>query len=372
MDLSSEMIHSLLPVFMTVTLGASVALVGVVEGVAEATSSVTKVFSGWISDRLGRRKLLAGIGYGLAALSKPLFPIASSVPLVLAARFADRVGKGIRGAPRDALIADITTEDIRGAAFGLRQALDTIGAFLGPAAAILFMAILSNNVRLVFALAVIPALASVALLVLGVSEPDSTPKPTTSRSPIIMSELKALGTRYWAVVALATAFSLARFSEAFLVLRGQTDGLHLALAPLVMILMNIVYAATAAPFGALSDRIDRRILLALGLVALIAADLVLSRNGGVVPLLIGVGLWGLHLGLTQGLFAALVANTAPEALRGTAFGMYNLITGMALMAASIAAGALWAAFGAPATFLTGAAIAAITLFGVFFLRERAG
>lgn len=363
MDLSSEMIHGLLPVFMTTALGAGMATVGLVEGVAEATAAVTKVFSGWLSDRIGKRKLLTGFGYGLAAASKPLFVIAGSVGWVMFARFADRVGKGIRGAPRDALIADITEPGLRGAAFGLRQSLDTVGAFLGPAVAIALMYLLGGNLRLIFALAALPAIGAVLLIVFGVKEPAQTAPRREARVPIAWSELGALGAPFWRVLVLATVFSLARFSEAFLVLRGQTDGIGPALAPSVMIAMNIVYAGLAAPAGALSDQLGRRGLLALGLGALIAADLVLGLGTGPVALFAGVALWGLHMALTQGLFSAMIADVAPAGLRGTAFGVYNLAGGLALLVASIGTGALWSRFGAPSAFLAGAVVCALVLAG---------
>ncbi len=367
MDLSSEMIHGLLPVFMTTALGASMATVGLVEGIAEATAAITKVFSGWCSDRIGQRKLLTGLGYGLAAASKPLFVIATSVGWVLFARFADRVGKGIRGAPRDALIADITEPGLRGAAFGVRQSLDTVGAFLGPAVAIALMFVLAGNLRLVFALAALPALGAVALIVFGVKEPERTAPKRDARAPIAWKELGALGPAYWRVLGLATVFSLARFSEAFLVVRGQTDGISPALAPSVMIGMNVVYAGLAAPAGALSDQMDRRALLALGLGALIAGDLVLGLAGGPIALFSGVALWGLHMALTQGLFSALIADVAPTERRGTAFGIYNLAGGIALLLASVGAGALWSRFGPAATFLGGATVCGLVLAGLWLV-----
>jgi len=367
MDLSSEMIHGLLPVFMTTALGASMATVGLVEGIAEATAAITKVFSGWFSDRIGQRKLLTGLGYGLAAASKPLFVIATSVGWVLFARFADRVGKGIRGAPRDALIADITEPGLRGAAFGVRQSLDTVGAFLGPAVAIALMFVLAGNLRLVFALAALPALGAVALIVFGVKEPERTAPKRDARAPIAWKELGALGPAYWRVLGLATVFSLARFSEAFLVVRGQTDGISPALAPSVMIGMNVVYAGLAAPAGALSDQMDRRALLALGLGALIAGDLVLGLAGGPIALFSGVALWGLHMALTQGLFSALIADVAPTERRGTAFGIYNLAGGIALLLASVGAGALWSRFGPAATFLGGATVCGLVLAGLWLV-----
>ena len=365
MDLSSEMIHGLLPVFMTTALGASMATVGLIEGVAEATASITKVFSGWLSDRIGQRKLLTGIGYGLAAASKPLFVIANSLGWVMVARFADRIGKGIRGAPRDALIADITAPGLRGAAFGLRQSLDTVGAFLGLAVAIALMFALGNNLRVIFAIAAVPAIAAVGLIVIGVREPERTAPKRAARAPIAWAELGALGSSYWRVLGLATVFSLARFSEAFLVLRGQTDGISPALAPSVMIAMNIVYAVLAAPAGALSDQMDRRGLLALGLGALIAADLVLGFGAGPAALFAGVALWGLHMALTQGLFSAMIADVAPPTLRGTAFGVYNLAGGLALLVASLGAGVLWTRFGPAAAFLAGAGVCTTVLAGLW-------
>ena len=370
MDVSSEMIHSLLPVFLVGTLGASVALVGLIEGVAEATASITKVFSGWISDRLGKRKLLAVLGYGLGALSKPIFPLAVTPVEVLGARFADRIGKGIRGAPRDALVADITEPGARGAAFGLRQALDTVGAFLGPLVAIGLMLLLAGDIRAVFAWAVIPALIAVLLMVFGVEEPKRSQAPGQTRIPIRWSEVRDMGWPFWSVVAVGVVFTLARFSEAFLVLRAQDVGLRAALIPLVLIVMNVVYAAVAAPAGSLSDRMDRRALLAIGLGVLILADLALAFLPTIGGVLCGVALWGVHMGLTQGLLSALVADAAPDRLRGTAFGMFNLATGLTLLVASALAGMLWARFGAPATFLAGGVFCAVALAGLVLFRAR--
>jgi MFS family permease len=367
MDASSELVHSLLPVFLVTTLGASAAVLGLIEGAAEATASITKVFSGWLSDRLGKRKLLAVAGYGLAALSKPLFPLATSPVMVFAARFADRIGKGVRGAPRDALVADITPEGARGAAFGLRQSLDTVGAFLGPVMAIVLMAALANDIRAVFAWAVVPAVLSVLLLVFAVKEPARV-GGGKAEAPIRWSELAAMGAPFWSVVAVAAVFTLARFSEAFLVLRAQNVGLAMALVPVVLIVMNVVYAVFAAPAGGLADRMDRRILLAIGLTVLIAADAALAWLGTVAGALAGAGLWGLHMAMTQGLFSALVADAANPRLRGTAFGIFNLASGIAALAASVIAGALWSAFGPATTFMAGAGFAVLTLGGLMLTR----
>ncbi len=372
MDISSEMIHSLLPVFLVGTLGASVALVGLIEGIAEATASITKVFSGWISDRLGKRKFLAVLGYGIGALSKPVFPLAVTPIEVLGARFADRIGKGIRGAPRDALVADITEPGARGAAFGLRQALDTTGAILGPIVALALMAVLAGDIRAVFAWAVVPALIAVLLMIFGVDEPKRMPETNRKRAPIQWREIRDMGWPFWSVVIVGVIFTLARFSEAFLVLRAQDVGLSAALIPLVLIVMNVVYAAVAAPAGSLSDRMDRRVLLAIGLGILVVADLALAFLPSIGGVLFGVALWGAHMGVTQGLLSALVADAAPNRLRGTAFGVFNLATGVTLLLASVLAGALWSQFGAPATFLAGAAFCALALLGGTVLSKGSG
>lgn len=371
MDLSSEMIHALLPVYLTTGLGVSVLAVGMIEGLAEATASITKVFSGALSDWFGRRKELAALGYGLAAVTKPIFPLAPTVGWLVAARFIDRVGKGIRGAPRDALVADIAPEGMRGAAFGLRQSLDTIGAFLGPLAAIGLMALFSDDFRKVFWVAVIPAFLSTALILFAVREPARPADFVPVRNPLARRELARLGPDFGRVVGVATIFTLARFSEAFLILRAQSAGLPLMLVPLVLVGMNLVYTLSAWPIGALSDRIGGRVLLGVGLAILITADVVLALATGWVGLAVGVLLWGLHMGFTQGIFAALVAETVPPDLRGTAFGVYNLVTGLALLAASVIAGALWQDQGPRITFFAGAAFAALAGLGLATLRPVA-
>lgn len=370
MDISSELIHSLLPVFMATVLGASMTTIGLVEGVGEAAAAITKVFSGAISDYLGKRKLLAAIGYGLAAVTKPIFPLATTIHWVFAARFIDRVGKGIRGAPRDALVADMVPRELRGAAYGLRQSLDSVGAFVGPLIAVAFMAWLGNDIRTVLWVAVAPAFIAVALLVFGVREPERAENNSGVRNPLTLTDVKRLPRRYWLIVLLGAVFTLARFSEAFLVLRAQDVGLTLGYVPLVLIAMNVVYTATAYPAGVAADRLSQKKVLILGLSMLVAADLVLAGAGSPLAVFIGAALWGLHLGLTQGLFAKLVADTAPAELRGTAFGFFNLVSGVALLIASVVAGALWSAFGAPATFLTGAVFAALALLGLLAHRRK--
>ncbi len=370
MDISSEMIHSLLPMFMVTTLGAGAFAVGLIEGLAESTALIAKVFSGALSDYLGKRKGLAVFGYALGALTKPLFAIAPTIGVVLTARLLDRVGKGIRGAPRDALVADIAPAHLRGAAFGLRQALDTVGAFLGPLMAVCLMLLWANDFRAVFWVAVIPGLMAVALLLFGVREPE--PHEHGKRSnPIRRENLKRLGTSYWWVVGIGAVFTLARFSEAFLVLRAQQGGIPMALVPLVMVAMNLVYALPAYPFGKLSDRMSHSKLLALGLVTLIAADLVLAVNDHWAVVIAGVALWGVHMGITQGLLATMVADTAPANLRGTAYGFFNLMSGIAMLAASSVAGLLWDQFGASFTFYASAAFCVTALAGMAWQPTRA-
>jgi len=370
MDVSSELIHSLLPVFMFTALGISAFTIGLIEGAAEATALIVKVFSGALSDWWGRRKPLAVLGYGLGALSKPLFAIAGGAGLVVTARLIDRVGKGIRGAPRDALVADLVPPEIRGAAFGLRQSLDTVGAFVGPLLAMGLMLLWADDFRAVFWVAVIPGGLAVALLFFGVQEPE---KHSDGKrvNPIRREALRRLPAAYWWVVGIGAIFTLARFSEAFLVLRVQAGGLPLAFVPLVLIVMNLVYAAAAYPFGRLADGISHTRLLAWGLALLIAADALLAWDGHWGVAWAGVVLWGLHMAMTQGLLAAMIADTAPVDLRGTAYGFFNLASGIAMLVASALAGLLWDSLGASWTFIAGAAFSTLALAAIL-LRGRAG
>jgi len=361
MDVSSELIHSLLPVFMVTSLGATALMVGVVEGVAEATALIVRVFSGTISDWLGRRKGLTVLGYGLGAISKPLFALALTVHWVFVARFMDRIGKGIRGAPRDALIADLTPPEIRGAAYGLRQSLDTVGAFLGPLLAIGLMVLWAGDFRAVFWFAVIPAVVSVLILVFGVHEPRAGAAHARPVSPVNWRSLREFGGAYWWIVVAGGVFTLARFSEAFLILRAQQLGLADTFAPLVLVIMNVVYALSAYPFGRLADRVSHGKLLAAGLAVLLLSDLVLAQASGLATVAAGVVLWGLHMGMTQGLLAAMVAGAAPAHLRGTAFGFFNLVGGIAMLIASVLAGLLWDELGAAVTFYAGAAFSMLGL-----------
>lgn len=371
MDTSSELVHSLLPIFMATVLGASMATIGVIEGVAEATASITKVFSGGLSDYLGKRKPLVVLGYGLSAVTKLVFPLASTLWWVFSARFVDRVGKGIRGAPRDALIADIVLPAQRGKAYGVRQSLDSIGAFLGPLLAVVCMAWLANNIQAVMWVAVVPGFLAVLLLLVAVRETETPVRPGDTTRRMALAALKQLHVRYWYVVALGSMFTLARFSEAFLILRGRDVGMGIGSTPLIMVAMNVVYAAFAYPAGIAADRLSARTLLILGLVVLVIADIVLALATSPILAMGGAVLWGVHMALTQGLLSKLVADTAPSHLRGAAFGIFNLASGVSLLLASVIAGALWETFGAPATFVAGAAFAALAALGLLFHRPRA-
>ncbi len=367
MDISSELIHSVLPVFMVVSLGASMVTVGIIEGVAEATAAVVKVFSGALSDYLGRRKFLMVLGYALAAFTKPIFPLATSIGWVFTARFVDRVGKGIRGAPRDALVADIAPSHLRGAAYGLRQALDSVGALIGPLLAVALMLGFANDFRAVMWVGVVPAFIAVALLVVYVREPERPHVDSLPKAPITLGGARLLPWSYWFVVILGAVFTLARFSEAFLVLRAQDVGLDLASVPVVMIVMNVLYAGAAYPAGAAADHVSHRTLLLFGLALLIAADLALAFATSPLLVFVGAALWGSHMALTQGLLSKLVADTTPRALLGTGFGIFNLVSGGALLLASSIAGFLWSSFGAPATFVAGAVFAAVAAMWLLFV-----
>lgn len=372
MDMSSELIHSLLPIFMTSVLGASMVSIGIIEGVAEATAAITKAFSGAFSDYFRKRKFLVVLGYGLSAVTKPVFPLATTIWWVFGARFVDRIGKGIRGAPRDAFVADITPPELRGRAYGLRQSLDTVGAFTGPLLAVAFMIWLANDIKTVLWIAVAPAFIAVLLLTVAVREPVPREQASGSGSHLTLADTKRLSLRYWLVVALGAVFTLARFSEAFLILRAQDVGLAVGYIPAIMIVMNIVYALFAYPAGVAADWFSARTLLIFGLGVLVVADVVLAMAASPLSAFLGAAFWGLHMAFTQGLLSKLVADTASAGLRGTAFGIFNLVSSGALLLASVVAGSLWSIFGASATFVAGAAFAASAAMGLLFYRPKAG
>jgi MFS family permease len=370
MDISSELVHSLLPIFMATVLGASMVTIGIIEGFAEGTAAITKVFSGAFSDYCGRRKFLAVTGYTLSATTKPIFPLATTIGWVFGARFVDRIGKGIRGAPRDALVADIAPLQLRGAAYGLRQSLDSVGAFIGPSIAVIFMIWFTNNIRAVLWVAVVPAFIAVFILMIAVHEPKSPECAVDSRNRLTLTDAKRLPMGFWLIVALGAVFTLARFSEAFLILRAQDVGLAIGYVPMIMVVMNIFYSIFAYPAGAAADRLSARTLLVFGLGVLVIADVVLATAEHPWIAFVGAAFWGLHMAFTQGLLSKLVADTAPSDLRGTAFGVFNLLSGVALLLASIIAGSLWSAFGASATFVAGASFATVAAMGLLLYRPK--
>nr|WP_236710242.1 MFS transporter [Legionella pneumophila] len=362
-DLSSELIFSLLPVFLVSVLGTNALVIGLIEGFAESIALLIRIFSGMYSDYLGKRKTLAIFGYSFSALSKPLFALATNIGMVFLARFLDRIGKGMRGSPRDALIADIAPDNQYGAAYGLRQSLDTVGAIIGPLLALVLMIVWNNNFQAVFWVAVIPGVLSVLVLILFVQEPV---KPASAKpiNPIQPKEIKKLSHAYWYVVIIGAIFTLARFSEAFLLLRAYQVGSPITWVPLILVVMYLMYSVSAYPFGKLADTMNHGKLLIIGLFILITADLILAFGHSLLFIYIGSCLWGLHMGATQGLLAAMVAGTAPDDLRGTAFGFFNFICGIATLIASLLAGLLWDSFGSVFTFSIGALFCVVCLLGI--------
>jgi MFS family permease len=368
MDLSSEIYHALLPAFLTITLGLPVAAMGAIDGVAEATANMAKLVSGRLSDKSRRRKPWVLLGYGMAALSKPLFPIASGAVPILGARFADRIGKGIRGAPRDAMIADQTAPEMRGRAYGLRQSLDTVGAFLAPIAAIGLMAWFAGDIRSVFWVATIPAFLSFLVAWLSLRE---SRDHVAVDAKIKLGGFRDIDSATRRLILVGFVFTLARFSEGFLILRALDIGVSATLSPLVLVAFNLAFGLFAYPVGALADRIGTRGLLLAGIGLLIAADVLLAQPIGLIGLTVGCLLWGGHMALTQGLFAKLVADSAPDHLRATSFGAFYFASGIATLLASLAAGLIWDRDGASATFLTGAGIAAVAGAMLILLPKRA-
>jgi MFS family permease len=287
--------------------------------------------------------------------------------LVITARSLDRIGKGIRGAPRDALVADLSTPQQRGSAYGLRQALDSLGAFIGPLLAILLMAVTADDIRAVFWLAVIPGAIAVLIIIFFIHEP-AVHKQRAPEAPVKAAQIRNLGRGFWMVLAVSLFFTLARFSEAFLILRAQGLGLTLYLMPTVLMTMSLVYALAAYPAGKLSDRMGRPRTLAAGLVMLLLADLLLARADSLSVVFIGTAFWGLHMAFTQGVFSAWVADSCAAHVRGTAFGLYGLFSGITVLLASLIAGWLWEQYGAPATFYAGGGFTLVTLLGFVWLR----
>jgi MFS family permease len=355
--MSSAMIYGLLPVFMVRVLGISIASVGLIEGIAEAANSLIKFVSGAASDWIGRRKPLVVFGYTLSAVIKTIFPVAGTASAVLAARVIDRLGKGIRDAPRDAFLADFTAKEIRGEGFGLRLALAVAGFVVGPLIAIGLMKLSGDNFRLVFWIALIPAYLSIVVLLLTVKELPLNHDESPRRLPIRRGDIAALPAAFWWVIAIAGLLSLARFSQAFLVLKAFEVGVDAAFVPMVLVVMHLVFSVAAYPFGILADHLDRRLQLGIGTVILVSADVVLASASTIWMTALGAALWGLQLGVTQGLLGATIADVAPDRLRGTAFGVYDVAIGVGTFVASAGAGVLWMAGGSSIAFSVSACVA---------------
>jgi MFS family permease len=360
--ISSAMIYGLLPVFLVKVLGVNVASVGLIEGMAESANSLIKIVSGTASDRIGRRMPLVIFGYTLSAVVKTLFPLAGAASTVLAARVLDRLGKGIRDAPRDAFLTDMTAPGLRGTSFGLRLALAIAGFVFGPFFAVGLMRLSGDDFRLVFWIALIPAFLSIIVLILAVKEMPFNHQPGGRGLRFQRGDLNALPVAFWWAIVIASLLSLARFSPAFLVLKAHATGVDAAYVPMILGLMYFVYSVTAYPFGVLADRFDRRLQLGIGTLILVGADAVLAHAQTIWGAAFGAALWGLQMGVTQPVIGAIVADAAPERLRGAAFGIYDLTIGLAAFAASSGAGILWSisgpgtAFGVSASIASGVAL----------------
>lgn len=372
MDISTELIHSLLPIFMVSVLGANLTYVGIIEGIAESTALMTKMFSGTISDFLNKRKILVGLGYGLSAITKPLFPLANSLSIVLFARFFDRIGKGIRDAPRDALISDLAPYKGRGASFGLRQALDSMGAVIGPLMAMLFIYIFSGNIRYVFWIATIPAILAVLVLIFGVTEPEKNSLQIQHPKEWVLYwyKIRHLNKAFWYLLFIGGVLALARFSEAFLILKANSVGVSLAWLPSIMIVMNIAFASSSFPAGALSDVIGRQAILSSSILLLFMAEIILGFSSTIWMTMIGVIIWGLHMGLSQGLLAAMVADSTPEHLRGFAYGIFYFVCGIATLFSSIIAGMIGDRWGIPFLFYFASVFSTIAILALLYLIFR--
>lgn len=362
-DVASEMVYPLLPIFLTATIGAPVAALGIIEGIAEGTASTLKVVSGWFSDRIHRRRQLVAVGYFLSAISKGGIALATLWPHVLAARFSDRVGKGVRTSPRDALIVESSDPAHRGRAFGFHRGMDTAGAVLGPLAGLGFLVLLGeNNLRPVFAIAVVPGLLSVVFVSL-VREPRSAaperPKEARAGDPgeSLWARLHGAPPAFWAFLGVTLLFAFGNSSDTFLILRGKNLGLSITAVVLAYVAFNAVYSALATPFGIASDRFGRRIVLLLGFVLFAGVYLgfgIAGQGLEVWPLFMA---YGAFMALTEGVGRALAADLSPADRRGTFLGLYHTGIGVMALVASALAGVLWEEVRPAAPFFLGSATA---------------
>jgi MFS family permease len=361
MDVSSEMVYPLVPLFLSSTLGVSKSVVGLIEGIAEATASLLKLFSGVIADRFGKNKLLMGFGYGISTASRPILALASGWGMVFLARFTDRAGKGIRTAPRDAIIAASTPPGQLGLAFGFHRALDTAGAVVGPAVALAILAVWAADFRLVFWLSVVPGVLAVALIVWFI-EADGRVRPAQAA---LAWSLRGFDDRFWEFLLVIGLFSLGNSSNAFLILKAEQVGTSPAWISGIYVGYNALYALMSVPGGLLADRVGMRrmIIVGLGLFAAVYAGIALASTPQQIAALFLC--YGIYMGLTEGVQRAYLATLAPKERTATAFGLYHMVVGIAILPASLFAGVLWDTVGPAAPFLFGAGMAALA--AVIFL-----
>lgn len=368
-DLSSEMIYPVLPLFLANVIGASTMFIGLIEGIAESTASFLKVFSGWLSDKFGKRKQLVLAGYGLSSLVKPLLAVATSGWHVLGVRFVDRIGKGIRGAPRDAMIADVTEPDKRGRAFGFHRAMDTAGAVIGPAATFLILMLFGNNYRLLFLIAAVPALIAVAIIIFGIKEkrPQSPAGDCRIAPPVsnVRTERQKapLSRQFIILLIIIGVFTLGNSSDAFLILRAQGAGIAVWLIPLLWLFFNLVYTLVSMPAGRLSDKIGRKRIILLGFIIYAASYLGLAFANAGWQIWALFGLYGVYYAMTEGVIRAHIADVVPEATRATSYGIYNFVVGVLVLPANLLTGWIWKVAGYQTALSVGAGLAILAAAG---------
>ncbi|MBI5682857.1 MAG: MFS transporter [Deltaproteobacteria bacterium] len=369
MDISSEMIYPLVPLFLATILGTTKTTIGIIEGVAESTASILKVFSGYLSDKLGRRKLLMGLGYGVSVLSRPIMGLSVSWSQVLAARFIDRLGKGIRTAPRDAIIADSVETNNLGKAFGFHRAMDTVGAVIGPAIAFFLLLIFSNNFRLIFWLSMIPGLIAVALIIFFITEKRKSRDELAKLPKLTIKDFDGNFRHYMIVIAL---FSIGNTSDAFLILRAENLGVDKEYIPVVYLLFNLVYSMSSMPLGILADKIGFRKTIILSFILYAAVYLGFGLADSAYHVLFLFCIYGVFKGMSEGTQRAYLATLSPPERKATAFGIYHMVVGFALLPASIIGGFLWDRIGPHATFFYGAltGILSAVLFIVLIRNRR--
>ena len=369
MDVSSEMIYPLVPLFLSNVLGVNKSIIGLIEGIAESTASLLKVFSGWFSDRIGNRKWLMAAGYSISTLSRPIVSLATGWQHILGSRFMDRFGKGIRTAPRDAIIAESSEKTHLGRAFGLHRSMDTMGAVVGPALAFLLLGLFSNNYRMVFWLSIIPGTIAVLLIIFFITEKKKVSLPHSDRPKLT---LKHFDWRFKFFVVIAAVFAIGNSSDVFLILRAQQVGVPIVMIPVVYLLFNLVYSLSSIPAGIAADRFGKKRVILLGFIlfAILYYGFAIAKDTTAIWVLFGF--YGLFMGLTEGIQKAFLATIIPPDFKATAFGVYNSAVGIAMFPASLIGGWLWDHVSPSATFYFGSITAGLSaiLFIVFITVVR--